>query len=113
MEALRELLTKQRNRRLNTPVYNLFDDLVTEYAKLKNSDQDAVKAVYNPEVERFLRSYMGIEEDDKVAEIINRHRAEHGEPPAAMMAIYEWEHQRQIDKAKKVKILQSQYREGL
>ena len=59
MEALRELLTKQRNRRLNTPVYNLFDDLVTEYAKLKNSDQDAVKAAYNPEVERFLRSYMG------------------------------------------------------
>lgn len=50
---------------------------------------------------------------DKVAEIINRHRAEHGEPPAAMMAIYEWEHQRQIDKAKKVKILQTQYREGL
>ena len=59
MEALHELLTKQRNRRLNTPVYNLFDDLVTEYAKLKNSDQDAVKAAYNPEVERFLRSYMG------------------------------------------------------
>ena len=50
---------------------------------------------------------------DKVVEIINRHRAEHGEPPAAMMAIYEWEHNRQIDKAKKVKILQTQYREGL
>lgn len=50
---------------------------------------------------------------DKVAEIINRHRAEHGEPPAAMMAIYEWEHKKQIDKAKGVKILQSQYRDGL
>ena len=59
MDSLRELLTKQRNRRLNTPVYNLFNDLVTEYAKLKDSDQDAVKAAYNPEVERFLRSYMG------------------------------------------------------
>jgi ferritin len=39
---------------------------------------------------------------DQVVEIIDRHRAEHGEPPAAMLAIYEWEHNRQIDKAKKV-----------
>ena len=51
--------TAQRNERLNTPVYNLFNDLVTEYAKLKNSAQDAVKAAYNPEVERFLRTYIG------------------------------------------------------
>lgn len=50
---------------------------------------------------------------DKVAEIIKNHRAEHGEPPAAMMAIYEWEHKKQIEKAKAVKILQSQYRDGL
>ena len=59
MEKLSELLKAQRNERLNTPVYNLFNDLVTEYAKLKNSKQDAVKAAYNPEVERFLRSYIG------------------------------------------------------
>ena len=107
MEALRELLTKQRNRRLKTPVYNLFDDLVTEYAKLKNSDQDSAKAAYNPEVERFLRSYMGDTMDgadsDKKTILQNMRVAD----------IYEWEHQRQIDKAKKVKILQSQYREGL
>lgn len=63
MEKLRELLAKQRNRRLNIPVYNLFNDLVTEYSKLKDSNQDAVKAAYNPEVERFLRSYMGDKED--------------------------------------------------
>lgn len=50
---------------------------------------------------------------DRVAEIIKRHREEHGEPPAAMLAIYEWEHKKQIEKAKTVKILQSQYRDGL
>jgi hypothetical protein len=59
LDKLRDLLTAQRNERLNTPVYNLFNDLVTEYAGLKNSNQDAVKDSYDPNVERFLRSYIG------------------------------------------------------
>ena len=61
-DKLRDLLKAQRNERLSTPVYKLFNDIVTEYAKLKNSNQDAIKAAYNPEIERFLRSYIG-EED--------------------------------------------------
>lgn len=56
---LRDLLTSQRNERLSTPVYNLFNDLVTEYASLKNSSQEAVKGAYDPKVEEFLRSYLG------------------------------------------------------
>ena len=59
MDKLRDLLTSQRNERLNTPVYDLFNDLVTEYATLKNSKQESVKAAYDPNVERFLREYMG------------------------------------------------------
>lgn len=59
MEKLRDLLTEQRNEMLKTPVYNLFNDLLTEYASLKNSKQDAVKAAYDPNVESFLRSYIG------------------------------------------------------
>ena len=58
-DKLRDLLTAQRNERLNTPVYNLFNDLVTEYAALKNSNQEAVKGAYDPKVEEFLRSYLG------------------------------------------------------
>ena len=58
-DKLRGLLTAQRNRRLNTPVYNLFSDLVTEYASFKNSKQEAVKGAYDPKVEEFLRSYIG------------------------------------------------------
>ena len=61
-DKLRDVLKAQRNRSLSTPVYKLFNDIVTEYAKLKNSNQDAIKAAYNPEIERFLRSYIG-EED--------------------------------------------------
>lgn len=61
---LKDLLTAQRNKRLSTPVYNLFNDLVTEYASLKNSKQDAVKAAYNEELENSLRAF--ISEDDRV-----------------------------------------------
>lgn len=64
MEKLRDLLTKQRNERLNTPVSKLFDDLVKAYASLKNSKQDAVKAAYSEELENSLRAMTS--EDSKV-----------------------------------------------
>lgn len=48
---------------------------------------------------------------DEVVKLIKAHRESHGEPPPAMMAIYEWQHNRQIEKMKEVKILQSQFRE--
>ena len=70
-DKLRDLLTAQRNRRLQAPVYNLFNDLVTEYSAFKNSKQDAVKAAYNPEVERFLRSYVGDEDSDRAKTLKN------------------------------------------
>jgi hypothetical protein len=59
LEKLRDLLTAQRNERLQTPVYNLFNDLVSEYASLKNSKQDSVRAAYNVDLERLLRQFMG------------------------------------------------------
>ena len=70
-DKLRDLLTAQRNERLQTPVYNLFSDLVTEYSAFKNSSQDAVKAAYNPEVERFLRTYVGDEDSDRAKTLKN------------------------------------------
>ena len=70
-DKLRDLLAAQRNERLQTPVYNLFSDLVTEYSAFKNSKQDAVKAAYNPEVERFLRTYVGDEDSDRTKTLKN------------------------------------------
>ena len=61
---LKELLTAQRNERLSTPVYQLFDDLVTEYANLKNAKQDSVRAAYNEELENSLRAF--ISDNDRV-----------------------------------------------
>ena len=68
---MKDLLTAQRNRRLDVPVYNLFNDLVTEYASLKNSNQDAVKAAYNDEVERLLRTFTGDVDSDRAKALKN------------------------------------------
>ena len=48
---------------------------------------------------------------EEVASIIKKHRETHGEPPAVMLGIYEWMHMRQIELAKEIKILHSQFRE--
>ena len=49
---------------------------------------------------------------EQVAKLIEKHRKEHGAPPPAMQAIYDWEHEKQIEKAAEVKRYQEMYREG-
>ena len=41
----------------------------------------------------------------KAADIIKKHRAEKGEPPPAMLAVWEWEHERMIDKAAEIRVM--------
>jgi rubrerythrin len=47
----------------------------------------------------------------EVAALIKKHREEHGEPPAAMMAVYEFLHKKDIEKSAKIKLLQNHFRE--
>ena len=49
---------------------------------------------------------------EEVVKVIKTYREKHGEPPAAMQAVYDWEHEKQIEESKEIKILQNQYRES-
>ena len=42
--------------------------------------------------------------------LIEAHRRDYGEPPAAMLAVWEWEHEKYIERANEAKMLQAQYR---
>lgn len=49
---------------------------------------------------------------NEVTEIIKRYRETKGDPPADMMAVYEYLHKKQIEKATDVKVMQNMYKES-
>lgn len=49
---------------------------------------------------------------NEVVKIIEAHRNNHGEPPAAMMAVWEYLHDKHIKKSTIIKVMQAEYRAG-
>ena len=78
--------------------------------KYKEDDPESSKVYYNKSVEE-LNSIKPFH--DRVVNIIKVYRADKGEPPAPMMAIYEYEHEKHMDKNASIKKLQELYVNGL
>lgn len=79
-------------------------DLALEY---KESDPTLASLFYKLSGEEILHMEAL---HSAVVKRIETHRQEKGEPPAAMMAVYEYLHKRDIAKAEKVATLQNLYK---
>lgn len=72
----------------------------------KNSFPLAAKACYNKSI-ALLETIKGMH--DSITEIIKEYRATTGEPPAPMLAVYNYLHARNMDQAALIRNLQELY----
>ena len=83
------------------------------YAKLaleyKEEYPELARTLYNISVQEMEHKNML---HNEVTEIIKRYRETKGEPPADMMAVYDYLHKEQIEKALEVKTIQTMYKES-
>ena len=75
--------------------------------KHKDSDPTLAKVFYDISLDEMRHVNLLHEE---VVKMIETHRKEHGEPPAAMMAVWDYMHERHIEEANEVKMYQAQYK---
>ena len=85
-------------------------DDACRYAKLANETKDEYRSL--------SETFFGLSQEEmrhsatlhgEVTKLIESYRREHGEPPENMKAVYDYLHQKSIDKAEKVKRYQQLY----
>lgn len=77
--------------------------------KTRNEFPDISKTFYNLSIGR-MENIKTLH--DQVVTLIKNYQSTEGDPPASMMAIYEYVHEKEINKTLGVKKLQDMYKEG-
>ena len=85
---------------------DMAEDNIKSAIKYKEEFPVAAKAFYTQSL-TLMDSIKG--QHDAVATIIGEYRKEKGDPPAPMMAIYDYMHERHINKAAAIRSLQDMY----
>ena len=94
---------------------NIHEELADaeKYAKLalkyKGDHPDVAKLMDKLSAEEMEHMMML---HNMTSSVIEDYRRTNGEPPASMLAVYDYLHRQQIDKAAEVKNLQAMYKEG-
>jgi hypothetical protein len=99
-------------------VIKLLEELIEEeihdvkkYAKLaieyKEDNPGLAQVFYNLSVQEDTHQ---ANLHSEVVKIIEEHRRMHGEPPASMMAVYEYVHKKHIDKLAEARTYQEMYK---
>jgi hypothetical protein len=99
-------------------VIKLLEELIEEeihdvkkYAKLaieyKEDNPGLAQVFYNLSVQEDAHK---ANLHSEVVKIIEEHRRMHGEPPASMMAVYEYVHKKHIDKLAEARTYQEMYK---
>ena len=86
---------------------------IEKYAKMATSVKDE-----HPSLAQVLYN-ISLQEDNhqaaihtEVVKLIEEHRRKHGEPPAAMMAVYDYLHKKSIEKLAEARMYQEGYKKA-
>ena len=82
---------------------------VTLAIEQKDERPDLARTLFNISLQEMEHMNML---HNAVAEIIRKYRETNGEPPAEMMAVYDYLHKEQIEKSTEVKVLQNMFKES-
>jgi Mn-containing catalase len=83
------------------------EEYVKEALRLKLEHPSLAKTLYDISNEEMRHIELLHAE---VVKLIEEHRRTHGEPPASMMAVYEYLHEKHIDKVNKIRMWQNEYK---
>lgn len=74
--------------------------------KYADEDKECAKLFYDLSLEEMKHMQ---KLHDRITAIISSYKSKVGDPPEAMLAVYNYLHEKEIEKAKEVKILQAMF----